>query len=144
MTSGIVWPEGKRFAFTVFDDTDSATLENVAAVYAFLADCGFRTTKSCWPVRGDPTRAVAGADVRGPRLICDWLLQLQAAGFEIGWHGGTWHSASREATLDGLDKFARYFGHDPYTAANHSGQAEAIYWGGGAADGEHTPCFTTL
>ena len=46
-------PEGKRFVFTIFDDTDSATLENVRGVYALLADLGFRTTKSCWVVDGD-------------------------------------------------------------------------------------------
>ena len=34
--STFVWPEGKRFAFTVVDDTDAATVENVGAVYDFL------------------------------------------------------------------------------------------------------------
>ena len=46
MAEAIPWPHGKRFAFTVFDDTDSATLENVSPVYALLRDLGFRTTKS--------------------------------------------------------------------------------------------------
>ena len=50
-------PDGKRFAFTVFDDTDSATLENVRGVYALLAELGFRTTKSCWVVDGDRSKA---------------------------------------------------------------------------------------
>ena len=44
----VEWPEGKRFAFTVFDDTDSARLENVRELYAFLTDVGLRTTKTAW------------------------------------------------------------------------------------------------
>ena len=34
----VTWPQGKRFAFTVFDDPDSQTLEAGRAVYSFLAD----------------------------------------------------------------------------------------------------------
>jgi len=30
------FPYGKRFAFTVLDDTDVATVQNVAPVYALL------------------------------------------------------------------------------------------------------------
>ena len=46
-TKGVEWPEGRSLAFTVFDDTDHATLENVSPVYAFLRESGFRTKKSC-------------------------------------------------------------------------------------------------
>jgi hypothetical protein len=56
MTTKHAWPDGKRFAFTVFDDTDSATLESVQGVYDLLADCGLRTTKSVWVVAGDRGR----------------------------------------------------------------------------------------
>ena len=34
------WPDGKRFAFTIFDDTDRSTLDNAPAVYALLRDLG--------------------------------------------------------------------------------------------------------
>jgi len=47
----IRWPEGKKFAFTVFDDTDLSTLGNVREIYSFLMDHGFRTTKSVWPIQ---------------------------------------------------------------------------------------------
>ena len=46
----ITWPDNKRFAFTVFDDPDSQTLEASQAVYGFLRDRGFRTTKGVWPL----------------------------------------------------------------------------------------------
>lgn len=42
------WPEGKRFAFSVFDDTDGAFIKNVGPVYDFLKDIGLLTTKSIW------------------------------------------------------------------------------------------------
>jgi len=124
----IPWPENKRFAFTVFDDTDLATLDNVGGVYAFLADCGLLTTKSCWPVASDPNKGT------NPGQTCEdadyrrWLLELQAKGFEIAWHNSTWHGLPREKILAAMERFAELFGHYPVTAANHS-DGEGIYWG---------------
>ena len=123
-----IWPEGKQFAFTVFDDTDSATLENVPGVYAFLADCGFRTTKSVWVVRGDPRRGQCmGQTCEDPEYL-QWVRELQARQFEIGFHNGTWHGLPRREVQAALAKFASLFGHDPMTAAIHTGVDESIYW----------------
>jgi hypothetical protein len=36
------WPGGKDFAFTIFDDADSQTLENGRPTYGLLAELGFR------------------------------------------------------------------------------------------------------
>ena len=30
------WPNGKKFAFTVIDDTDNSTMENAPIIYDFL------------------------------------------------------------------------------------------------------------
>ena len=53
MTATMDFPGVKRFAFTVFDDTDHATVRNTAPVYALLEELGI-TTKSVWvyPPRG--------------------------------------------------------------------------------------------
>lgn len=40
--------DGKRFAFAVFDETDSATLEHVGLGYSYISGCGMRFTKSVW------------------------------------------------------------------------------------------------
>ena len=40
----IEFPGDRRFAFTILDDTDDSTLENVRPVYERLRDLGFRTT----------------------------------------------------------------------------------------------------
>jgi hypothetical protein len=126
----ITWPEGKRFAFTLFDDTDFATTENVAPVYSFLADCGFRTTKSAWVVAGDPAAREwgrAGETCDDPDYL-RWLLDLQSRGFEIGWHNATWNGLPRPQILAALDRFADLFHGNPATGTNHS-YDEAIYWG---------------
>jgi hypothetical protein len=128
MISPIHWPDGKRFAFTVFDDTDSATLENVRNVYALLGDLGFRTTKSCWVVHGDPKLGKFPGDTCDRPEYLQWLLELQAKGFEIGWHGPTWHGLPRAETIAALDRFAQLFGHNPITAANHTGSPVGLYW----------------
>jgi len=128
MLSRVEWPDGKKFAFTVFDDTDSATLANTREVYAFLADCGFRTTKSCWPVRGDASRPRFPGETCEDSAYNAWLLGLQSKGFEIGWHNATWHGLPRAEIFRAMDRFAEIFGHYPQTAANHS-DGESLYWG---------------
>ncbi len=126
--SRIEWPDGKKFAFTIFDDTDYATLENVRPVYDFLADCSFRTTKSVWPIRGTDTPICGGATCEDPGYLA-WLKELQGAGFEIGYHMATYHTSPRKDTIRALDRFAELFGDFPKTMANHSACRENIYWG---------------
>ena len=63
-TSKIMWPQGKRFAFTIIDDTDRSNVENIGPVYDFLYENGFITTKTVWPLspRGSP---IGGGDSLG-------------------------------------------------------------------------------
>ncbi len=128
MSNSILWPEGKRFAFTIFDDTDYAYTNNVADVYAFLADLGTKTTKSVWPVRGSGVPLCEGATCEDTDYLT-WLLRLRDQGFEIGYHMSTFHTSQRADTITGLDRFRKLFGVDPMCMANHSGCAENIYWG---------------
>ncbi len=123
-----IWPDGKQFAFTIFDDTDFATVENVGPVYEFLGNLGFRTTKSVWPTKGVREPICGGATCEDEPYL-DWLYRLRRQGFEIGYHMATFHSSYREETRRGLDQFAALFGSAPITMANHSGCEENIYWG---------------
>jgi hypothetical protein len=132
--SRIRWPDGKDFAFTVFDDTDLATLDNVPGVYDLLGDLGFRTTKSVWPIRGQGTPVIGGATCED-EAYRSWTLQLQAAGFEIGSHGASYVTSTRQEVIRGLDRFREIYGHDPRSLANHSGCAESIYWGADRTSG---------
>jgi len=61
MIPQIDWPEGKAFAFTIFDDPDYDSVDNVAAVYSFLSEIGLRTTKAVWPIKGSGLPKIGGA-----------------------------------------------------------------------------------
>ena len=137
------WPEEKVFAFTVFDDTDLATIENVRPVYDLLRDLGLRTTKSVWAMNAPETPRIGGA-------TCDdaayraWTLQLQDAGFEIGSHGATPGTTPRALVERSLDRFREIYGHDPSALANHSGCLESIYWGEARVDGAARLAYTAM
>jgi hypothetical protein len=139
----ISWPDGRRFAFTVFDDPDAQTLETGRPVYDLLTDLGFRTTKAIWPIRGDGTpsdrgRTCADEDYR------KWVEALQFRGFEIGYHNATSHTSPREETRRGLDAFAHYFGEAPIAMANHYACEEAIYFGDQRVSGLHRVAYNLL
>lgn len=140
---GPAWPQGKSFAFTVFDDPDSQTLEAGREVYALLADLGFRTTKGVWPMRGsgkpsDHGGTCAEPDYRG------WVQDLQRRGFEIGLHNATLHTSDRRQTQLGLEKFAEYFGGDPAALAQHYYCDENIYWGDQRVSGVYRLLYNAL
>ena len=136
----IEWPEGKQFAFTMFDDTDYGTVNNLRPVYDFLAHHGFRTTKSVWPLKGSDT-PICGGDTCEDKPYLDWVLSLKQAGFEIGYHMATYHTSTREQTKIGLDRFAELFGGPPSAMANHSGCRENIYWGSNRLSGINRPGY---
>ena len=130
----IQWPEGKAFAFTVFDDTDNATVELVGPVYDFLGGLGLRTTKSVWPLRSDGSVRFSGSTCEDPDYLA-WTQRLQAGGFEIGYHGASFATSPRERVIAAMDRFRDLYGHDPDSMANHTGCAESIYWGADRVSG---------
>ena len=128
MTEQPIWPDGKRFAFTIFDDTDECTIENVSKMYSLLQDLGMRTTKSVWPLRGDEAPCHGGATCQDSEYL-NWIFSLRAAGFEIGYHHATFHGSVRAQTIAGLEHFHRLFGAYPKCMAHHGNCKEGIYWG---------------
>ncbi len=122
------WPDGKTFAFTIFDDPDFQTPARAAAVYDFLADLGIKTTKGVWPGH-------ANIPPEQRRVTCldedylKWTLAIQQRGFEIGWHGASPITSIREETKAGLDRFRELFGHPPISIAQHYDCLENVYWG---------------
>ena len=125
--SKICWPEGKAFAFTIFDDTDRSTVANLRYLYDFLHDWGLRTTKSVWTLKGNGEKSAGDTCDNGEYLA--WAKSLQEKGFEIGFHNATYHTSLREQTQAGLEKFFEFFGHWPHALANHQNNEEGIYWG---------------
>lgn len=126
----LTFPEGKRFAFSIIDDTDVATVENVAPLYRLLDELGMRTTKTVWPV-GCPegSRDFSESQTLEDVEYREFVLELQRRGFEITWHCATMESSPRERTLEALERFHATFGSYPRVQANHSYNRENLYWG---------------
>ncbi|MCA9618949.1 MAG: hypothetical protein KC731_08005 [Myxococcales bacterium] len=139
----IAWPEGKRFAFTVFDDTDRATATNVNEVYALLRDLGMRTTKSVWPIAG-PRHPTIPGDTCEDDDYRAFTLELADQGFEIGYHNATYHGVDRAETERALERFRAIYGHYPRAAANHADNDDALYWGAARLDGASRLVYRAL
>ena len=140
----ITWPEGKRFAFSIFDDTDGTTMQNGPPVYEFLASLGFRITKSVWPVELRGACPLVGGATCDDTAYARWVKELQRQGFEIGIHGVTNTTACRKEWVSGLKRFHELFGHYPMTHANHVGCQDSIYWGQHRLSGTHRHAYNLL
>lgn len=129
--AGLAYPNGKRFAFTVIDDTDVATVANVAPVYRLLEALGMRVTKTVWPLacpereRSNFASSQTLEDVEYRAFVVD----LQRRGFEIASHGATMESSDRARTRRALERFRDAFGAYPRVHANHAYNRENLYWG---------------
>jgi hypothetical protein len=132
--AALTWPEGKRFAFTIFDDPDSQTWEAGREAYALLRDLGFRTTKGVWPMGPIRTPSDHGLTCAHPGYT-EWIHSLIEAGFEAGYHNATSHTCTREETEAGLELFRQQFGSYPRTMAHHYNCDENLYWGEGRVSG---------
>lgn len=127
---GLNFPGGRKFAFTIMDDTDVATLANVRPVYDLLGEMGFRTTKTVWPVgcpEGSPN--FRDSDTLDDPAYLRFVLELQSRGFEIAYHGATMESSARSRTEVAFARFCELFGGPPRVYANHAYNQENLYWG---------------
>lgn len=122
------FPGNKRFAFSIFDDTDLSTVENVGPVYRLLDEIGIRTTKSVWPLASSSNGRFGGESLQDPGYLA-FILALKEAGFEIALHNVRNTCSSREQIQAGLAEFRRLLGSYPRVHANHSHNRENIYWG---------------
>ena len=131
----LLWPDGKRFALSIFDDTDRASLENVPYVYKLLRDLGLRTTKSVWPINGTQPPAVSGGATCDDAAYLAWVKELARDGYEIALHNVTYHGSKRDDVERGLDRFAELFGQHPRSMANHTQCEDGMYWGAARISG---------
>jgi hypothetical protein len=122
------FPDNKRFAFTIFDDTDHSTVENVGPVYRLLADLGFRTTKSVWPLPSVESATIGGSSLADPKYL-EFVRWLQQEGFELSLHNVRNHDSVREVVENGLSIYKSLVGQYPSTHCNHFRNRENLYWG---------------
>jgi hypothetical protein len=124
------FPDQRRFAFTILDDTDDSTLENVAPVYERLREYGFRTTKTVWPVDcPEGSRHYFAADTLQRPEYREFVRALASQGFEIALHGATMESSERHRMLRALEVLESELGIRPRIHVNHGENRENLYWG---------------
>ncbi len=129
------FPNGARFAFTILDDTDVATVDNVAPIYRLLEELGMRITKTVWPMAcPEGSKNFSSSQTLEDPAYRDFVLDLQRRGFEIASHGATMESSTRERTIAGLERLRATFGSYPRLHANHSYNRENMYWGAARID----------
>ncbi len=122
------FPNNKRFAFTILDDTDLSTVENISPVYRLLAELGMRTTKSVWPLASVRSGRQGGSSLQDADYL-KFILGLKDLGFEISLHNVRNHDSTREIIKQGLEEFRKLIGCYPRVQANHSTNRDNIYWG---------------
>jgi hypothetical protein len=124
------FPNDKRFAFTILDDTDDATVENVQPIYDLLTELGLRTTKTAWPLDCPEGSRLyfAGQTLADPEYLA-FVRGLVAKGFEVAYHGATMESSTRDRTERGLRAFSTLLGVTPTIHCNHGQNLENVYWG---------------
>ncbi len=124
----IKFPNGKKFIFTIVDDTDDAFCDKIKPVYDILYKNGLRTTKTVWvkPVR-DP-KFSKGDSLENPDYL-DFILDIKKKGFEIALHNVGSGDYKRSEILDGLNQYKEILGQNPGLHINHSYNPDNIYCG---------------
>ena len=120
-----------KFYFSIIDDTDDATLENIRPVYDFLYEQGIKISKTVWvyPALDEPS----SGDCLQRDEYADYIKVLHERGYEIGLHnvGSADYDSpyTREKILGGLDFFEKRLGFKPTICVNHSYNPDSVYGG---------------
>ena len=122
----IQWPDGKKFAFTIVDDTDNGTVENTKPVYDLLYKHGIITTKTVW-VYPSRDKFTGGCLLDDEYLV--FILELQDKGYEIGLHNVGSGEFKRNEIINGMEIFREKLGFYPGLQINHASNPDNIHWG---------------
>jgi hypothetical protein len=123
------FPDGKKFAFSIFDDTDVATLEYIRPIYELLDRLGFRTTKSVWPLPYQGSSEYEGSATLDDSEYATYMRDLQERGFEIAFHGARMESSERSEIHRAFEVFQQNLGRYPTAYAAHGHNCDNLYWG---------------
>ena len=129
------YPLNKKFAFSIVDDTDDATLEKVKKAYAFLDELGIKATKTVWVF---PSTRKSGDDTTGKWCegvtLADsgyllFIKNLATRGHEISLHTASGGNNLREDTLRAYEFFKRELGFYPVMNIMHGRNRDNLYYG---------------
>ena len=144
----IKWPNNKKFAFTIVDDTDCSNLSNAPLIYDYLNELGFKTTKSVWVFDGEirkDNKNILGTTCEDEEYL-NWVQSLKHKGFEIALHSTSWSRSERDKIIEGLNLYNSYFGEDPNILVQHNDtiNCESIYWGENRVSGFYRIVYKML
>lgn len=122
----MIWPENRDFAFTIIDDTDNSTIENIKPIYDLLKSKGILTTKTVWVY--PPRDTFTGHSLLNQEYL-NFVKQLSKDGFEIQLHNVGSGAFKREEIIDGFEIFKEKLGAYPTIHINHASNIDCIYWG---------------
>ncbi len=131
----LLWTEYPyKAGFTITDDTDAATLQQVKAVYDFLLEKNFRITKTVWAfpptepcgIPATPDSTLRGVTLQNEQYL-EYIKKLDSNGFEISLHSATAGNNSRQNLLEAFKLNEKLF-NKSRTFICHSKNAENIYW----------------
>ncbi|GLI51894.1 hypothetical protein TSYNTROOL_19800 [Tepidanaerobacter syntrophicus] len=122
----IQWPDNKEFAFTIVDDTDNCTGDNIKPIYDFLYDHRILTTKTVWVY---PPRNHFTGDCLLDSDYLNFIIDIKSKGYKIGLHNVGSGEFNRENIKEGIDLFNEKIGFYPNLHINHSSNLDNIYWG---------------
>ncbi len=120
------WPDNKQFAFTIVDDTDNSTVDNIQPVYELLEKLNLKTTKTVWVY---PSRDRFKGECLSDSHYSAFVLDLQSKGFEIASHGVGSGSFSSTEIATGFDIYRKILGKYPAMHINHAQNPDNLYWG---------------
>lgn len=122
----MLFPGGKKFAFTFLDDTDNATIEKVKIIYDFLHSESIIGTKSVWFY--PPKDNFHDTQYLQQKDYCALIKDLKNKGFEICLHSVGSGKFTRQEIISAFEAFKNIFGSYPRVHANHSNNPDNIYW----------------
>ncbi len=122
------YPNNASFAFTIFDDTDESTIDNIRPVYDFLRKIGIITTKSVWPLPTKEHHLYSSGDSLADHAYCTYIQALRKDGFEIALHNVGSGCYVRPEIIKGFEVFKEKLGDYPTIHVNHSSNRDNIYW----------------
>ena len=125
----MIWPDNKDFAFTIIDDTDHATVDNIKPIYDLLEELGLKTTKTVWTHPTDKGAHYERGRSLDDERYAEFIVNLQTKGFDIAIHGVRGCSSDREQIKQGLEKFKQVLGRYPTMHINHAQNKDNLYWG---------------
>lgn len=121
----VKWPNGKSFAFTIVDDTDEATVNNVKPIYDLLYELGIKTTKTVWAF---PSRDEFSGDTLADENYAQFIKELSDKGYEIAFHGAGSGAFTGEETVLSQEIIKNLIGYYPRLYINHANNIGNLYW----------------